>query len=140
VSETNEPGLRGKRVLVVGGETLAGRALALALAEAGATVALATLTNSTASDFAVNSALNELWAMNRQGLALVIDASDGEQLRASVERAERELGRFDVVAVLRAESVAVEALGEALPGREVVVLAADAAPEDGAHLVERHLQ
>jgi NAD(P)-dependent dehydrogenase (short-subunit alcohol dehydrogenase family) len=127
--------LRGRRVLVVGGETVPGRALALALAEAGATVALATLTNSTAADFAVNSALNELWAMNREGLALVIDASDGEQLRVSVERAERELGRFDVVAVLRAESVAVEALGE----RPVVVVAEDAAPEDALRAVREAL-
>lgn len=127
--------LRGKRVLVVGGETPPGRALALALAEAGATVALATLANSTASDFAVNSALNELWAMNRQGLALVIDASDGEQLRVSVERAERELGRFDVVAVLRAEAVAVEALGD----RPAVSIATDVSPADALRAVREAL-
>jgi hypothetical protein len=117
--------LAGRRVLVVGGETPAGRALAVGLAEGGCEVALATLTNTQASDFAVNSALNELWAMSRQGLALVIDASDGEQLRRAVARAEGDLGRLDAAAVLREEGVALESLRSALGGRPVVVLAED---------------
>jgi hypothetical protein len=117
--------LAGRRVLVVGGETPAGRALAVGLAEGGCEVALATLTNTQASDFAVNSALNELWAMSRKGLALVIDASDGEQLRRAVARAEGDLGRLDAAAVLREEGVALEALRSALGGRPVVVLAED---------------
>lgn len=117
--------LAGRRVLVVGGETPAGRALAVGLAEGGCEVALATLTNTQASDFAVNSALNELWAMSRQGLALVIDASDGEQLRRAVARAEGDLERLDAAAVLREEGVALESLRSALGGRPVVVLAED---------------
>ncbi len=125
--------LRGKCVLVIGGETAAGRALAVALAEAGADVAIASLSLGIDTEFAVNSALNELWAMGRKGLALTIDATDAAQLREAVARAERELGHLDAAAVISAEeaSVALDALREALGERPVVVaVQADAGPEE----------
>ena len=87
--------LRGKRVLVVGGETALGRAVVIGLAEAGVDVAIVSLSPDTKAEFAINSALNELWALQRKGLALAIDATDGEQVRGAVERADQELGRLD---------------------------------------------
>ncbi len=39
--------LAGKRLLVVGGETVAGRAIAIGLGEAGADIAIASLTQET---------------------------------------------------------------------------------------------
>ncbi|MCH8025507.1 MAG: SDR family NAD(P)-dependent oxidoreductase [Chloroflexi bacterium] len=115
--------LRGKRVLVVGGETALGRAVVIGLAEAGADVAIVSLTSETKAEFAINSALNELWALQRQGLALAIDAADAEQVRAAVERADRELGRLELAAVVSGVgTVAVEALKAAMAERGVVVL------------------
>ena len=92
--------LKGKRYLVIGGETGLGRALAVGLAEAGADVAIASLTNERKADFAINSALNELWAIGRRGLALAINATDPEQIADAVTRAESELGRLDGAVVV----------------------------------------
>ena len=128
--------LHGKRALIVGGETALGRALAVGLAEAGAGVAIVTLSPDSKAGFAVNSALNELWALDRRGIALAIDASEAAQMRDAVDRAERELGRLDLAAAVvprgapvRAPdegAVALDALRTALDGRPVVVIAADA--------------
>lgn len=113
-----EASLAGKRVLVVGGETPVGRAIVVGLAERGADVAIASLTPDTKAEFAINSALNELWALGRPGVALAIDASDAGQVRDAVARAERELGALDLVVAVGGD-VAVE-------GREVVMAGDDA--------------
>ncbi len=112
---------QGKLVLVIGGETAVGRALTIGLAEAGADVAIASLSKDTKAEFAINSALNELWALGRLGVALAIDASDAAQVREAIARAEAELGRLDVVIVV-GDGVATEAL----EGRHVIEVAADA--------------
>jgi NAD(P)-dependent dehydrogenase (short-subunit alcohol dehydrogenase family) len=121
----------GRRALVVGGETPLGRAVAVGLAEEGADVAIASLSSDTKAEFAINSALNELWALGRRGLALAIDASDAEQLRAAVARAEAELGRLDLAVVVSSDrdAVALEALREALAGREIQLVTPDATPQ-----------
>lgn len=113
----------GKRVLVVGGETKLGRAVAVGLAEAGADVAIASLSSETHAEFAINSALNELWALGRKGVALAIDASNAAALGEAMTSAERELGPLDLVAV--ASEGARVAL-EALEGRKVVEVASGA--------------
>ena len=118
----------GKRILVLGGETAQGRALAIALAERGADIAIASLTASPDAAFAINSALNELWALDRRGVALAIDASDAAALRDAVARAERELGALDGVVVL--ENIAIA--DEALVGGKVVVVPEGASADDGA--------
>jgi NAD(P)-dependent dehydrogenase (short-subunit alcohol dehydrogenase family) len=113
--------VQGKRVLVIGGETAVGRALAVGLAEAGADVAIASLSKNTKAEFAINSALNELWALGRRGVALAIDASDAAQVRDAIERAERELATLDDTVVV-GDTVA----REALEGRRVTEVAVDA--------------
>jgi NAD(P)-dependent dehydrogenase (short-subunit alcohol dehydrogenase family) len=127
--------LRGKRFLVVGGETPLGRALAVGLADRGADVAIASLSRGTQAEFAINSALNELWALGRRGLALAIDASDPAQLRDAVARAERKLGRLDAAVVVEAASVAKEAL-ERL---RVIEVAADADAGEALRFVEEQV-
>ena len=126
------PNLKGKRILVVGGETALGRKLAVGLAERGADVAIASLSPSADAEFAINSALNELWVLGRRGLALAIDASSADDVREAVARAERELGRLDLgVAVAGDEtSVALDALRAALEGRQVVVLAPETSVDE----------
>ena len=116
---TNE--LSGKCVLIVGGETELGRAVLIGLAEAGADIAIASLTPDSKAELAINSALNELWALGRKGVALAIDASDAEMLRRATEEAENELGAIDLV--VAAGGIASEGLG----GRETIELAPDVA-------------
>ena len=118
---------QGRRVLVIGGETTVGRAIVIGLAEAGADVAIASLTADTKAEFAINSALNELWALGRQGIALAIDSSDAEQVRAAVTRAEAELGPLDLALVV-GEGAATEAI---LPVRTISI-GAGSEPEGAA--------
>ena len=133
--------LSGKRLLVVGGESALGRALTIGLAEGGADVAIASLTQDKDADFAVNSALNELWAMGRQGVGLIIDASDHGEMRAATLRAERELGRIELAVVVAEgdDGVALEALAGALGGRPVIEIAPDGEAEAALRAVSEAL-
>ena len=127
--------MAGKRVLVVGGETAVGRAVAVGLAEAGADVAIASLTQETEAEFSINSALNELWALGRQGVALVIDASDADEVRDALHRAEREIGRSDAAVVVSSAGVALAALRDALGGRRLIEVAEDGSAEEAVAAV-----
>lgn len=132
--------IAGKRVLVVGGETALGRTVVIGLAEAGADVAIASLSLDTKAEFAINSALNELWALQRKGLALAIDATDGEQVCDAVERADRELGRLDLAAVVAPEGMtAVEALEMAMTERSVVALPPEVDAGEALEEISRRL-
>jgi 2-deoxy-D-gluconate 3-dehydrogenase len=93
----NELALTGKTALVVGGATALGRALAVALAEAGADVAVTTCTADKDEDVAANSAVNEVWALGRKGFAASVDVTDARQVNAVVQRAADELGRLDIL-------------------------------------------
>ena len=127
--------MAGKRVLVVGGETAVGRAVAVGLAEAGADVAIASLTQEMEAEFSINSALNELWALGRQGVALVIDASDADEARDALHRAEREIGRIDAAVVVSSAGVALAALRDALGGRRLIEVAEDGSAEEAVAAV-----
>jgi 2-deoxy-D-gluconate 3-dehydrogenase len=87
----------GKAALVIGASNPLGRAAAVALAEAGADVGVATLTRSPREDVGANSCANEIWALNRKGFAQAIDAADERDVEALVERAVAELGRLDIL-------------------------------------------
>ncbi len=62
--------LEGRNALVLGVERPAGRRVAVALAEAGADVAVVTLSEDTQAEFAASSTANEFWALGRRGFAL----------------------------------------------------------------------
>ncbi len=130
----NESDLLGKRVLVVGGETALGRAVLIGLAEAGADIAIASLSSDTKAEFAINSALNELWALGRKGVALAIDASDAEMLRRAIEQAERELGALDLVVAIGGGAA------RALEGRDTIDLTPDAVPGEALATIGERLQ
>jgi len=89
--------LSGKTALVLGGATALGRAIGVALAEAGADVAFTTLAVNRQEEVAVNSAVNEVWALGRKGFAAAIDVTDAAQVEAIVHRAADELGRLDIL-------------------------------------------
>jgi NAD(P)-dependent dehydrogenase (short-subunit alcohol dehydrogenase family) len=89
--------LQGKTALVIGASNPLGRAAAVALAEAGADVGVATTTRSQREEVAANSCANEIWALNRKGFAQSIDAADENDVEAVIERAVSELGRLDIL-------------------------------------------
>ena len=88
--------LDGKRALVIGASNAIGRAIAVALAEAGADVAVATTTPSKDEETAANSCANEIWALDRKGFAQAIEAADEADVSALVERTVGELGGLEV--------------------------------------------
>lgn len=92
--------LAGKVIAAIGGGDDHHRAVAVAAAEAGASVALATFNVIPAQEFSVNSVANEIWAVGRDNFAEVIEASDPEQLGAFVQKTWRELGVPDAVVVV----------------------------------------
>ncbi len=93
----SEFSLDGKAALVIGASNSIGRAIAVALGEAGADVAVATTTLARAEEVLANSCSNELWALNRKTFTQAIDTADEKDVDALVKRAASELGRLDIL-------------------------------------------
>jgi NAD(P)-dependent dehydrogenase (short-subunit alcohol dehydrogenase family) len=89
--------LAGRVALVAGAAGPYGRAIAVALAEAGAELVLTTGSRAPAEEFAINSIGNELWALDRRYLALVTDLADADSVRQALKRVLTELGRLDYI-------------------------------------------
>ena len=89
--------LSGKAALVIGAAGPVGRALAVAMAEAGADVAVSTTTGSQQEEVAANSCANEVWALKRKGFAATIDAASESEVDDLVQRAVAEMGRLDIL-------------------------------------------
>ncbi|HEY7142271.1 MAG TPA: SDR family oxidoreductase [Methylomirabilota bacterium] len=82
--------LRGQVALVTGGARGIGRASAVALARAGADVAVADLLPTVDAEAAIA-------ATGRRGIGLTLDVTDAEAVRAAVGRVVGTLGRLDVL-------------------------------------------
>ena len=80
--------LAGKSGVVIGGSSVLGRGCAVALAEAGANVGVATTTRAQKEEVVANSCANEVWALDRKGFAMAVEASDEGDVQALLERAE----------------------------------------------------
>jgi 2-deoxy-D-gluconate 3-dehydrogenase len=89
--------LNGRAAWVVGAGRPLGHAIANALAEAGADVALTGLGTDQAERFQVASAANQVWSAGRRNLALELDPSDPENLDACVQQIDAEWGRLDIL-------------------------------------------
>ncbi len=85
--------LTGKKALVVGGGSSAGRAIALALAEAGAQVAV----TSVEQDGADAAAARETARLLGKGEARLIDATSSLDVAGAVASVVRELGSVDIL-------------------------------------------
>lgn len=90
--------LKGRHALVTGATGLLGRAAAVALAEAGATVSVTTLEATQHDEVAANSILNECWSAGSQdGQALTLDLTDEAAVEAAVEALEQRVGPIDIL-------------------------------------------
>jgi 3-oxoacyl-[acyl-carrier protein] reductase len=85
--------LSGKRALVTGGSRGIGAAIALALAEKGADVAI---TYERAADRAAE-VVREIEASGRKGLAIQADSADPAAVKRSVQEAAQALGGLDIL-------------------------------------------
>ena len=85
--------LNGKAALVTGGAVRVGKAIALALAEAGADVVI----NYHSSADAAIQTVAEIEALGRRALAVKADVSQGSQVQTLVDAAVERLGRLDVL-------------------------------------------
>ena len=85
--------LNGKTALVTGGAVRVGKAIALALAAAGADIVI----NYHSSVDAAIETVAEIEALGRRALAVKADVSQGSQVQALVDAAVERLGRLDVL-------------------------------------------
>src|SRR5918995_3086307 len=84
--------LEGQTALVTGAARGLGRAISLALANAGANVALGLRDVSTGSDLA-----NEIGSLGRTALPLAMDVRHLHQVRAGIDMTVERLGRLDIL-------------------------------------------
>jgi NAD(P)-dependent dehydrogenase (short-subunit alcohol dehydrogenase family) len=100
--------LEGKAAVVTGGARKIGRALALALAEAGAHVAI----TYRESESEARQTLADLQGLGIQALAREADVRNPEQIRAAIEAAATRFGRLDILVnnAGRYETAALEAI------------------------------
>jgi NAD(P)-dependent dehydrogenase (short-subunit alcohol dehydrogenase family) len=121
--------LAGRSALVLGVERPAARKAAVALAEAGADVAVVTISEDTKAEFAANSTANEFWALGRKGIALTSDGRETAVAEAIAD-ATAELGPISIL-VWHAPHVL---MGKALAGLRsdpaIIVLVDDDDPPD----------
>ena len=89
--------LEGKSALVIGASNPIGRAIAVALAEAGADVGVATTTTNPDETVLVNSCANEIWALDRKHFAHTIHGGDEADVEVVIHRTVSELGRIDIL-------------------------------------------
>ena len=130
-----ETPLLGRNALVLGVERTAGRIAAVALAEAGANVAVVTISEDTKAEFAANSTANEFWALGRKGIALTSDGRETTVAEAIAD-ATAELGAISILVWHAPHPLAREAIVGLRSDPAVVVLVGnDAAPEDARALL-----
>lgn len=101
-------GLDGKVVAVVCRGSEADRAIAVALAEAGANIALCTISKAQAEEFSTASIANEVWAIGRDQFNVVTDAADPADAASFADEVCDRLQRCDAVVIAPGPTVFVD--------------------------------
>ena len=122
--------LAGRNAVVLGVERPLGRSVAVALAEAGADVAVVTLSEATEAEFAANSVANEIWAIGRKAIALASDGAPAA-VQEAVAGATAELGPVRIL-VYNAPSPLPNTVFEGLRSDPAIVIVAAASPPEEA--------
>jgi NAD(P)-dependent dehydrogenase (short-subunit alcohol dehydrogenase family) len=91
--ETSDKALQGKTVLITGGARRLGRATALAMARAGADVAITFLH----SEREAQHTVIDLCSFGVRAVALRCDITDEKSVRAAIKETGRELGGLDIL-------------------------------------------
>jgi 3-oxoacyl-[acyl-carrier protein] reductase/pteridine reductase len=91
--QTSEKVLQGKTVLITGGARRLGRATALAMAQAGADVAITFLRSGREAQHTVI----DLCSFGVRAVALRCDVTDENSVKAAIKETGRELGGLDVL-------------------------------------------
>ncbi len=89
--------LAGKRVLILGAETEVGRAVASAVADAGANMAAVAATSDAEAAFEVQRLARRSSSSDRKVIAQAIDATNEMAVRVMVRQVSKELGGLDAV-------------------------------------------
>src|SRR5262245_43842964 len=87
----------GKTIMVVGEGDEAHRKLVMALAEGGASVAVAGLAPELSAEAALHSIANEVWAIGRKACVVTLTALDDVTVAEGAVRAQGEVGKIDLV-------------------------------------------
>jgi NAD(P)-dependent dehydrogenase (short-subunit alcohol dehydrogenase family) len=87
--------LAGKVVAMIAGGSALDRAVAIACAEAGADLALATVARTQEEEFAMNSIANEAWALEREQFVTLLDSGQPTEVMAFAEETWDRYGRCD---------------------------------------------
>ena len=103
--------LEGKKAIVIAGSRGIGRGIALALAEAGADVAVTGLTPNY-----VEETSQRIRDMGRESVALIVDATHGEDMDFLSRQAVHDMGHIDIVVNAAGDSIRKPVA--ALPGVE----------------------
>ena len=128
--------LDGRNALVLGVERPAGRRAAVALAEAGANVAVVTISADTKAEFAANSTANEFWALGRKGVALTSDGH-ATTVQEAIAAATAQLGSISVLVWHLPAPLPRETLAGLRSDPAIVVLIGDDdAPAEARALLE----
>jgi hypothetical protein len=123
--------LQNRNALVLGVERSAGRKAAIALAEAGANVAVVTLTEDVKAEFAANSTANEFWALGRRGIALTSDGNE-TAVREAIADATVELGAISVLVWHKQSPLPRDAIAGLRSDPAIVILIGDDDARDDA--------
>ena len=89
--------LRGKKALVIGAGAPAGRAIALALGEAGADVTVSSTSNDGDEIMRAKKVQQELTKMGRQSATVATDVPLGTGVQVMVRQVAKEMGRIDIL-------------------------------------------
>lgn len=89
--------LTGKRAVVLGAVSGVGRAIALALAEAGCDLALTSVTTDASEVLALRKVVREVRDAGRTALEQAIDASSGQAAQVMARQVAKELGGIEVL-------------------------------------------
>jgi NAD(P)-dependent dehydrogenase (short-subunit alcohol dehydrogenase family) len=87
----------GKVVLVIGAGNDAHRGVAVALAEAGADLAIAGVAPDLAAEAQLHSISNEIWAIGRRSTVITLPKDDAPAFAEAVKNTTDQLGRADLV-------------------------------------------